>query len=99
MGFVVTDCTMSEPDVEEIRAQLVDAFEGADYPVSNPMEFLPALPNGPATTFESGDFSMSIMELQNASDGGDDRYPYHGPEEVANDIIEGLQDAGELPTE
>ncbi|APX96406.1 MTH865 family protein [Natronorubrum daqingense] len=90
---------MSEPDPEEIRSQLVEAFDGADYPVSNPMEFLPALPNGPATTFESGDFSMSIMELQNASDGGDsDRYPYHGPEEVADDIVDGLQDAGELPS-
>ncbi|WP_436344252.1 MTH865 family protein [Natronorubrum sp. FCH18a] len=90
---------MSEPDPEEIRAQLIDAFEGADYPVSNPMEFLPALPNGPATTFESGDFSMSVMELQNASDGDGDRFPYHGPEEVADDIVEGLQDAGELPAE
>ena len=91
---------MSEPDPEEIQAQLVDAFEGADYPVSNPMEFLPALPNGPATTFESGNFSMSIMELQNASDGNDDedRFPYDGPEEVADDIVEGLQDAGELPS-
>lgn len=90
---------MSEPDSEEIREQLIDAFEGAEYPVSNPMEFLPALPNGPATTFESGEFSMSIMELQNATDGdSSDRFPYHGPEEVADDIVEGLQEAGELPS-
>lgn len=92
---------MSEPDPAEIHEQLIDAFEGADYPVSSPMEFLPALPNGPATTFESGDFSMSIMELQNAGDGdsGDeDRYPYHSAEEVADDIVEGLQEAGELPS-
>lgn len=90
---------MSEPDPEEIREQLIDAFEGADYPVSNPMEFLSTLPNGPATTFESGEFSISIMELQNATDGDNsDRFPYHGPEEVADDIVEGLQEAGELPS-
>ncbi|THE64361.1 hypothetical protein D8Y22_13175 [Salinadaptatus halalkaliphilus] len=91
---------MSEPDPEAIREQLIDAFEGADYPVSNPMELLPALPNGPATTFESGDFSMSVMELQNASDGSDtgDRFPYDAPEEIADDIVDGLQDAGELPS-
>lgn len=94
----VIEGRMSEPDPEAIRAQLIDAFEGADYPVSNPMEFLPALPNGPATTFESGDFSMSIMELQNAADGDEDRYPYQSPEEVADDIVAGLQDAGELPS-
>lgn len=56
---------MAEPDVEEVRQQLEDAFEGADYPVSTPMDLLPALPNGPATTFESGDWSMTVMDLQN----------------------------------
>ncbi|MFC6719286.1 MTH865 family protein [Natrialbaceae archaeon GCM10025810] len=89
---------MAEPDVDEVRRQLIDAFEGADYPVSNPMELLPALPNGPATTFESGDFEMSVMELQSASGGGmQERFPYDSPEEIADDVIEGLQDAGELP--
>ncbi|MDZ7730535.1 MAG: MTH865 family protein [Natrialbaceae archaeon] len=56
---------MAEPDVEEVRQQLIDAFEGADYPVSTPMDLLPGLPNGPATTFESGDWSMTVMDLQN----------------------------------
>lgn len=56
---------MAEPDIEDVRQQLIDAFEGADYPVSTPMDLLPALPNGPATTFESGDWSMTVMDLQN----------------------------------
>ncbi len=91
---------MTEPDPEEIRQQLVDAFEGAEYPVSNPMELLPALPNGPATTFESGDFSMTVMDLRNAAQGTDDaegRFPYETPESLANDVVEGLQDADKLP--
>lgn len=88
---------MSDADPEELHEQLVDAFEGADYPVSNPMDFLPALPNGPATTFESGDFSMSVMELNNAVDEDQEsRFPYDSAEEVADDIIEGLKDRGEI---
>lgn len=93
---------MTEPDTEDIRRQLVDAFEGVDYPVSNPMELLPALPNGPATTFESGSFSMSVLELRSAAketDGTSDRFPYETPEALADDIVEGLQDAGKLPNE
>lgn len=89
--------TMSDADPNELREQLIDAFEGADYPVSNPMDFLPALPNGPATTFESGEFSMSVMELNNAVDDDQgERFPYDSAEEVAEDIIEGLKDRGEI---
>lgn len=88
---------MSDADPNELREQLIDAFEGANYPVSNPMDFLPALPNGPATTFESGEFSMSVMELNNAVDDDQgERFPYDSAEEVAEDIIEGLRDRGEI---
>jgi len=31
-------------DEAELREQLIDAFENADYPVSGPMELVPALP-------------------------------------------------------
>lgn len=88
---------MADPDPEEIRDQIVDAFDGVEYPVANAMEFLPALPDGPATTFESGSFSMSVMELQEATADGAVRFPYHGPEAVADDFVDGLREAGELP--
>jgi len=38
----------------DLRQQFVDAFEGADFPVEGPMDLVPALPDGPGTTFESG---------------------------------------------
>jgi hypothetical protein len=95
--FAMLTRIMSDADPDELREQLIDAFEGADYPVSNPMDFLPALPNGPATTFESGDFSMSVMELNNAVDEDQgDRFPYDNAEEVADDIVEGLQERDEI---
>jgi hypothetical protein len=80
-------------DEAELREQMVEAFEGAEYPVSSPMDLLPALPNGPSTTFESGEFSMTAMEL-NARLSGD--FPYESPEAFADDIIAELREKGEL---
>ncbi len=49
-------------DREDLRSQFVEAFEEADYPISSPMDLVPALPGGPSTKFESGDFSMTAMD-------------------------------------
>jgi len=76
-------------DRDELRAQLVDAFEGADYPVTSPMDLVPALPNGPATTFESGDVSFTAMELNQQGGGGD--IPYEDVDALAEDILDGLE--------
>jgi hypothetical protein len=82
---------MSEKD--EIRQQLHDGFEGADYPVNSPMDLVPALPNGPATTFESGDVSFTAMEL-NAQAGGKQEFPYEDVDGLVDDIVTGLDDDG-----
>ncbi|MFB6178097.1 MAG: MTH865 family protein [Halorientalis sp.] len=79
-------------DKAELRAQLVDAFEDADYPVSSPMDLVPALPNGPSTTFESGDVSFTAMELNQKGGGGD--FPYDDVDSLTDDIIDGLEDEG-----
>jgi len=42
----------------DLREQMIAAFEDADYPISSPMDLVPALPDGPGTRFESGEFSM-----------------------------------------
>ena len=82
-------------DEDELREQLTEAFEGADYPVTSPMDLVPALPNGPATKFESGDFSMTAMELNSQSQGAGD-FPYESVDEIVDDIIEGLKEEGYL---
>lgn len=81
-------------DEDEIREQMIDAFEGADYPISSPMDLVPALPDGPGTKFESGDFSMTAMELNTKTSGGD--FPYDEVEAFVDDIIEDLKDQGEI---
>ena len=81
-------------DEDELREQMIDAFEGADYPISSPMDLVPALPNGPSTKFESGDFSMTAMELNTKLSGGD--FPYESPESFVDDVIEQLNEQDEI---
>ena len=78
-------------DVEsQLREQFIEAFEGADYPVNNQMDLVPALPDGPGTKFEAGDVTLSAMEL--ASKLGDHQeFPYDDVEGLVDDIIEGLK--------
>lgn len=82
-------------DEDELREQFTEAFEGADYPVSSPMDLVPALPNGPATKFESGDFEMTAMELNSQSSGAGD-FPYESVDELVDDLIEGMEEEGYL---
>lgn len=81
-------------DADEIRDQMIEAFEGAEYPVSSPMDLVPALPDGPGTKFESGEFSMTAMELNTKTSGGD--FPYDDVEPLVDDIIDDLKEQGEL---
>ena len=76
-------------DKEELREQMTSAFEGADYPINSPMDLVPALPNGPGTKFESGDFSMTAMELNTKLSGGD--FPYETVDAFVDDVIEDLE--------
>ena len=75
-------------DKENLREQFVEAFEGADYPISSPMDLVPALPDGPGTKFESGEFSMTAMELQTKLGGGD--FPYESVDEFVDDVMSQL---------
>ena len=81
-------------DVEaELREQFTRAFEGADYPVDNQMDLVPALPDGPGTRFEAGDFSMSAMELgMKLSDEQD--FPYESVDELVDDLMAGVKEKG-----
>lgn len=77
-------------DEDDLREQMIEAFGGADYPISSPMDLVPALPDGPSTTFESGDFSITAMELNTKLSGGE--FPYESAEEFVDDIIDQLNE-------
>jgi Uncharacterized protein conserved in archaea len=74
-----------------IRQQLIDVFGAAQYPVTDPFELLPALPNGAATTFEAGDVTIGAMEL--GMEYADyQEYPYERVEPLVDDLMTGLRD-------
>lgn len=80
----------------EIREQVMDAYSGADYPVNSPMKLMPVLPNGPATRFESGDFSVTVMEMQgidveDESVDSDPNFPYESAEEMVDEQMEFIE--------
>lgn len=84
---------MSDDVETELRSQLMEAFEGADYPVSNQMDLVPALPNGPGTRFEAGDTSFTAMEMA-AKLGPHQEFPYDDPESLVDDVMAGLKAEG-----
>ncbi len=82
-------------DEDELREQLTEAFEGADYPVQNQMDLVPALPDGPGTSFESGEVSFTAMELGTRLSGHQE-FPYDDVDGLVEDVIEGLKAEDEL---
>jgi len=75
-------------DKAQLREQFTEAFEEADYPIASPMDLVPALPSGPSTTFESGEFSMTAMELNTKLDG---EFPYETVDEFVDDVMASLE--------
>ncbi|MEF8782310.1 MAG: MTH865 family protein [Haloarculaceae archaeon] len=78
-------------DRDDLREQFTEAFEGADYPVDSPMDLVPALPDGPSTSFESGEFSMSAIELNTELEP---EFPYEDVEPFVDDLMNQLEEEG-----
>ena len=76
---------------DDLREQFTEAFEGADYPVDNQMDLVPALPDGPSTKFSADDVTLTAMEL--ATKLGDKaNFPYDDVESLVEDVISALED-------
>ena len=82
--------SLSDTEKSDLRDQMVEAFEGADYPINSPMDLVPALPNGPSTKFEAGDFSMTAMELNTKLGSGD--FPYESVDAFVDDVMDQLEE-------
>jgi hypothetical protein len=85
---------MSDTEAE-LREELKEKFGGADFPVKNQMGLVPALPNGPSTTFEAGGQSWTAMELATKLSSRAE-FPYDDVDSLVDDVIAGLNDEGEL---
>jgi len=84
---------MSDDVAADLREQFRAAFENADFPVTDQMDLVPALPNGPGTRFEAGDVSFSAMELAANLDGHQE-FPYESVDELVDDVMAALEAEG-----
>lgn len=86
---------MTEDAERQLREQLLAAFGNADFPVEDQMGLVPALPDGPLTTFEAGDRSFTAMELA-AEIGDHQSFPYEDVETLVDDVIDAMRTEGLL---
>lgn len=83
----------SSEDEEQMRRQLLNVFGKATYPVNEPFELIPVLPDGAVTTFEAGDVTVGAMELGMEYAEYQD-YPYGDAEPLVDDLMTGLREDG-----
>ena len=85
--------TVTSDTAERLRKELEEVFNDADFPVDGPMELVPALPDGPGTTFEAGDVSIKVMDLGTTYADYQD-YPYETAGELVDDLMHGFREEG-----
>lgn len=78
---------------EAIREELLGVFGQASYPLTEPFELIPVLPDAPATTFEAGDVRIGAMDL-GMGYAEYQEYPYEDPEALVDDLMTGLRAEG-----
>jgi hypothetical protein len=86
---------MTEDAERQLREQLLAAFGEADFPVEDQMGLVPALPDGPLTSFDAGDRSFTAMELA-AEIGDHQSFPYADAESLVDDVISAMRAEGML---
>jgi hypothetical protein len=84
---------MSTDTATELREELESVFTRADYPVEDPMELVPVLPDGPATTFEAGDVSVGVMDF-GAEYADYQEYPHESADALVDDLMTGFREEG-----
>ena len=75
---------------EDLREQFTEVFGKASYPLESPFKLIPLLPDGPFTTFESGDIKIPAIDLGMAY-GDYQEYPYETVEDLVDDLIHALK--------
>jgi hypothetical protein len=79
----------------ELREQFYATFSRAEFPVTDPFELIPVLPDGPATEFRSEEVVVPAIEL-GMTYGEYQDFPYESVDVLVDDLITGLKIEGEL---
>lgn len=77
----------------QLRDELAAVFTNAEYPVADPMELASVLPDGPSTTFEADDVSVSVMDF-GTEYAAYQTYPYETADALIDDLMRGFREEG-----
>ena len=78
-----------------LRDQFESVFSDANYPLRDPFELIPLLPEGPATEFTANGVTIPAIEL-GTTYGKYQSYPYESVEGLVDDLIDALKQEGDL---
>ncbi|MDS0223525.1 MTH865 family protein [Haloarcula sp. S1AR25-5A] len=84
---------MSEATASKLRKELEKVFNEADYPISEPMELIPVLPDGAGTTFEADNVRVGVMDFGSEYADYQD-YPYESADALIDDLMTGFHEEG-----
>lgn len=79
-----------------LRRQFTETFDHAAYPLTDPFELIPLLPDGAATEFRAGPVVVPAIDL-GLTYGQYQQYPYEDVDALVDDLIAGLTAEGVLP--
>ena len=85
----------SDTTERRLREQFETTFGAAEFPVRDPFELLPLLPDGHATEFSAGEVTIPAIDLGMVY-GKYQTYPYESVTPLVDDLIEGLEREGVL---
>jgi len=80
---------MSDPEAE-LRRQFTEVFGQAEYPLTDPFDLIPHLPDGAETEFRAGDVVVPAIDLGLAY-GEYQEYPYASVDALVEDLIAALE--------
>jgi hypothetical protein len=79
----------------ELREEFLAAFGRAEYPLADPFELVPLLPDGSTTEFRAGEVVVPAVELGTRYGDYQD-FPYESVDALVDDVVAGLNAEGEL---
>jgi len=86
--------TSDETEVA-LRSQFRRVFGEAAFPLRDPFELIPLLPDGPATEFTANGVTIPAIEL-GMTYGKYQSYPYESVDGLVDDLIYALEQEGDL---
>ena len=93
--IMMSEIESEEEAAEEFRVQLENVFFETLFPVNDPFELIPLLPDGKDTVFNIGNVTISAKDIGMKYNDYQE-FPYESRDELIDDIIRSVREHGDL---